>query len=73
MTTIRSTDFTGYVAEMLAELADLAHEHGMPQLRDAIAQAHAAACGSTLDAALHDIGREAAEAGRPYGLADGFR
>lgn len=72
MRRVNSTEFAGYAAEMLSQLADLAHEHGLPELRDAITDAHAIARESTLEATLRDIGREAEGAGRPFTLASGF-
>lgn len=72
MRRVKSTEFAGYAAEMLSQLADLAHEHGLTELRDAIKDAHAVARDSAVDAALRDIGRDAEDAGRSFTLASGF-
>jgi hypothetical protein len=72
MRRVSSTEFAGYTAEMLSQLADLAHEHGLTELRDAISNAHAAARDSVLQATICDISREAQRAGKSFSLANGF-
>ena len=69
---VSSTEFVGYAAEMLSQLADLAHDHGMTELRDALVEVHAVARDSAIDATLSDISRDAEAAGRPIGVANGF-
>lgn len=72
MSKVSTSDFVSFAAEMLSQLTDLAHEHGMPELRDAIAEAHAVARDSQIDAALRDVAHNAAAAGRGYRIASGF-
>jgi hypothetical protein len=72
MSRVSSTEFVGYAAEMLSQLADLAHEHGMQDLRDALIDAHAVARNTAIDAAVSDIGREAEASGKSFSLASGF-
>lgn len=72
MSKVSSTEFVGYAAEMLSQLADLAHEHGMQTLRDALIDAHAVARSAAIDAAVSDLGREAEGSGKSFSLASGF-
>jgi hypothetical protein len=72
MSKVSSSEFVSYAAEMLSQLADLAHDHGMIALRNALVDAHAIARDSAVDATLCDLSREAEEAGRPIAIANGF-